>query len=83
MLRFENKFKVGQKIKAYDFKSMTGRPDRFIIGKIEEITDKVGYKAYVTRVTFDVDDHRVGQLSYIPMGVSMMEYNERIQLIKE
>ena len=36
-LKFQNKFKVGDKIKAYDFEPMPDRPDRFVVGSVIKV----------------------------------------------
>ena len=93
MLKFENIAKVGQTIRAYDFKPMIGRSDCFVEGKVLAIDDSQGYKAFRIRVTKDVFDNkeftesgygsRVTKEVFVPMQVSLMEYDARIINLSE
>ena len=88
MLRFENIAKVGQTIRAYDFKPMAGRSDCFVEGKVLAIDNSQGYKAFKIRVSKDVFDNkefiesgygsRVTKEVFVPLQVSFMEYDARI-----
>ena len=88
MLKFENIAKVGQTIRAYDFKPMIGRSDCFVEGKVLAIDNSQGYKAFKIRVSKDVFDNkeftesgygsRVTKEVFVPMQVSFMEYDARI-----
>jgi len=89
MLKFQNAAKVGDTIRAYDFKPMVGRPDCFVEGRVLEVdNDQNGFKAFKIRVTKDVFDGkefeeryngcRVGQTVFVPYQVSFMEYDARI-----
>jgi hypothetical protein len=87
MLKFEKIASVGDIIRAYDFKPMYGRPDCFVEGTVEAITNETGYKAYkITCINdfFDgkfrkgVRSSRVGKIVFVPMEVSFMEYDGRI-----
>lgn len=90
MLKFEDKFTEGQKIRAYDFEPSSDRPDMYIEGIIINagtIPGEGGLKAYEIEVTFDSSSHvesfsnRVGDRMYIPFEVSLFEYDERIQIV--
>jgi len=93
MLKFQNIAKVGQTIRAYDFKPMVGRSDCFVEGKVLAIDDSQGYKAFRIRVTKDVFDNkeftesgygsRVTKEVFVPMQVSFMEYDARIINLSE
>ena len=93
MLKFEKVAKVGDFIRAYDFKPMKGREDCFVEGKILEVTNEMGYKAFKIQVTKDVFDGkefterrngcRVGQGVFVPLQVSFMEYDARIINLSE
>ena len=93
MLKFQNIAKVGQTIRAYDFKPMIGRSDCFVEGKVLAIDDSQGYKAFRIRVTKDVFDNkeftesgygsRVTKEVFVPMQVSFMEYDARIINLSE
>ena len=93
MLKFENIDKVGQTIRAYDFKPMIGRSDCFVEGKVLAIDNSQGYKAFKIRVSKDVFDNkeftesgygsRVTKEVFVPMQVSFMEYDARIINLSE
>jgi len=93
MLKFQNIAKVGQTIRAYDFKPMVGRSDCFVEGKVLAIDDSQGYKAFRIRVTKDVFDNkeftesgygsRVTKEVFVPFQVSFMEYDARIINLSE
>jgi hypothetical protein len=83
MLKFENIAKVGQTIRAYDFKPMQGREDCFVEGVVERVTNETGCKSFKITVTKDSwsdaeDKGRVGKIVFVPMEVSFMEYDARI-----
>ena len=88
MLKFENIAKVGQTIRAYDFKPMAGRSDCFVEGTVLAIDNSQGYKAFKIRVSKDVFDNkectesgygcRVTKEVFVPFQVSFMEYDARI-----
>ena len=93
MLKFQNIAKVGQTIRAYDFKPMKGRSDCFVEGTVLAIDNSQGYKAFKIRVTKDVFDGkeftqsgyggRVTKEVFVPMQVSFMEYDARIINLSE
>lgn len=80
-LKFEG-FKVGQTIKAFDFKPMKGRPDSFIIGEIVDINYGL-YYAYVVRIIEDSDEDgfRIGKTCNVPFE-STFDYDERVTLVE-
>jgi len=82
MLKYAKVAKVGQTIRAYDFKPMAGREDCFVEGIVKRV-DNVGYEAFVIEVTKDSwsdaeDAGRVGQEVLVPFQVSFMEYDGRV-----
>lgn len=87
-MKFSNIAKVGQTIRAYDFKPMVGRDDCFVEGVVEVVNDNtMGYRAYKITATKDVFDgenqpkgkhSRVGKIVFVPHEVSFMEYDARI-----
>ena len=82
MLKFANIAKLGDTIRAYDFKPMLGREDCFVEGVITKIDNK-GYDCYVIVVSKDSwsdteDQGRVGKEVFVPFEVSFMEYDARI-----
>jgi hypothetical protein len=87
-MKFENIAKVGDYIRAYDFKPMFGRNDCYVEGKVEEINPReVPYAAFKILCVTDVFDgkkktgvrsSRITKTVYVPMEVSFMEYDARI-----
>ena len=76
--------RLGDTIRAYDFKPMVGREDCFIEGQVLDTnnTDN-GYQAYKILVTRDSwsdseDKGRVGIEMYVPWRVSFSEFQGRI-----
>ena len=82
------KAKVGDIIRAFDFKPCAGRDDAFVEGIVENANcTEPGYKCYkITCVSdfFDgkfrkgVRSSRVAKVVFVPMEVSFMEYDARI-----
>ena len=82
MLKFANIAKLGDTIRAYDFKPMLGREDCFVEGVIKRIDNKL-YDAFVIEVTKDSwsdaeDPGRVGKEILVPFEVSFMEFDARV-----
>lgn len=82
MLKFANIAKVGDTIRAYDFKPMVGREDCFVEGVVGKVDNK-GYDCYVITVTKDSwsdaeDKGRVGKEVFVPFEVSFMEFDARV-----
>ena len=53
MMKFEQIAKVGDYIRAYDFKPMKGRNDCFIEGTVLEITNEPGFKSFKIEIEVD------------------------------
>jgi hypothetical protein len=92
MLKFERVAKIGDYIRAYDFKPMRGRMDCYVEGEVVEITNSPGFKSYKIICKNDVFSGemqeeegvtRNGQEIFIPMQVSFMEYDSRIMNLSE
>lgn len=95
MLKFESLANIGDIIKAFDFKPMTGRPDMFLTGRViakgammQDLPG--GNKAYIGEgYTVEVlggDDESVelgrkNVTMYVPFEVDFMEYDERVTLV--
>lgn len=83
-LKFEGVAEVGDKIRAYDFEPMEGRPDRYIEGVVREVVQWVragGYKAYDIVLTYDSMGGRpIGTAIYVPMEIGM-DFDIRVQKI--
>jgi hypothetical protein len=86
-MKFQGIAKIGDYIRAYDFKPMRGRMDCYVEGVVESITNECGYLAYKIKVMNDVfggemqedaDCTRNGKEVFVPMEVSFMEYDSRI-----
>jgi len=80
--------KVGDVIRAYDFKPMNGRGDCFVEGVVEQVKCTEQYfNAYKITVHTDVFDgkklrgvrtSRIGKIVFVPHEVSFMEYAGRV-----
>jgi hypothetical protein len=86
-LKFEKAAFPGDIIRGYDFKPMAGRNDCYVEGKVIELTNEMGYKAFKVECTKDVFDgkeqdrgeySRVGQIVFVPLETSFMEFDARI-----
>jgi hypothetical protein len=74
-----NNFKVGQTIKAFDFKPMADRADSFVQGKIISIPTDRGYACYEVKAAAGSNDfYEIDESVFVPMEVSFMEYDGRI-----
>jgi hypothetical protein len=88
MLKFQNVAKVGDIIRAYDFKPCAGRDDAFIEGiVIDDNNNESGFKSFKVEVTADKflkhetkanKDNRVGAIMYVPFETSFMEFDFRV-----
>ena len=78
--------KIGDYIRAYDFKPMKGRSDCYIEGTVIRITNKAGYMAFEIEVAVDCWEGasmghkhtRVGCTALVPFEVAFMEYAGRV-----
>jgi len=88
MLKFENVAKVGDTIRAYDFKPCAGRDDAFIEGVVENANcNEPGFNSFKVTVTADKfqkyetkanKKNRVGQIMFVPHQTSFMEFDFRV-----
>ena len=88
MLKFEGIAKVGDTIRAYDFKPMAGRDDEFIeCIVIDDNYNESGFKSFKIEVTDDKfqkyetkanKKNRVGAIMYVPFQTSFMEFDFRV-----
>ena len=88
MLKFSSVAKIGDTIRAYDFKPMAGRDDSFIDGfVIDADNSEMGFKAFKVEVVADKfakyetkanKKNRVGAIMYVPHETSFMEFDSRI-----
>lgn len=80
MLKFEGKFSVGDRIRAYDFEPRVGVPDRFVEGVITEVgNDFNGVAGYVVKVDVDsVFTKNPREEIIAPYECLFMEFDGRI-----
>ena len=87
------KAKVGDVIRAFDFKPMAGRDDAFVEGVVENANCyEPGYHCFKITVTADKfekyettphKENRVGRIVFVPHQVSFMEYPSRVLNLSE
>jgi hypothetical protein len=88
-MKHSNKAKIGDTIRAYDFKPMTGRGDAYVEGIVENAeTREPGYLAYKITVKADKfigdvetvasKDNRIGKIVFVPHEISFMEFDFRV-----
>ena len=82
MLKFENVAKVGEYIKAMDFRPREDVADSFVIGKVLRYAPaRCGY--YI-ECGFDTEGHRVGEEIFVPFGLApFAEWDDRVQYVSE
>ena len=82
MMKFENVAKVGEYIKAMDFRSMEGRDDMFVIGKV--LGYEIGRCGFIVECKFDTEGHRVGEEVFVPFEMAgFSEWDDRVQYVSE
>jgi hypothetical protein len=87
-MKFTNIAKVGDIIRAYDFKPCAGRDDAFIEGVVENANcNEPGFNCFKVTVTADKftkyetkanKKNRVGQIVFVPHETSFMEFDFRV-----
>lgn len=82
MLKFEH-ITVGTTIRSYDFEPMEGREDRFVEGTViaHDVLDGASMLVIDCSVDSafpDPDYSRVGSEVFVPMEMSMFEYDGRV-----
>ena len=99
MLKFESVAKVGQFIKAMDFRPMEDRDDSFVIGKIIskgrmfakycptiEENDRQYYigEGYTIECRYDTEGERVRREIHVPFEMSgFSEFDNRVQYVSD
>jgi hypothetical protein len=88
MLKFENVAKVGEIIRAYDFRPCAGRDDAFIEGVVEQANcNEPGFNCYKITVTVDKfvkyetkpsKRNRVGKIVFVPHETGFFDFDFRI-----
>ena len=87
MLKFEGKFKIGDKIKSYDFPPMPDRESSWLEGTIiDDFNTEHGFNSFKVVITKRIfsgttDSEEIGDFAWVPHQVSFLEYDERIQLL--
>ena len=87
--KHSNKAKIGDTIRAYDFKPMAGRGDTYVEGIVEnDRSTERGYLAYKITVKADksIDEvetvaskyNRIGEIVFVPHEISFMEFDFRV-----
>ena len=94
MLKFESVAKVGEYIKAMDFRSFEDRDDSFVIGKVIEkgqlfvdcaFSDRKVYlyDGYTIECVYDTEGDRVRREINVPFEVGMSDWDNRVQYVSE
>ena len=94
MLKFESVAKVGEYIKAMDFRSFEDRDDSFVIGKVIEkgqlfvdcaFSDRKVYlyDGYTIECVYDTEGDRVRREINVPFEVGMTDWDDRVQYVSE
>ena len=88
MYKFENTAKIGEVIKAFDFKPMEGREDSFLVGKVVDkgminhpVFNVPVYAGYTVEILVERDGYKKGETAYVPFETDFMEYDERVECI--
>lgn len=88
-LKYSTTAQVGQTIKAYDFRPMEGRKNRYVEGVVVDRTSLHGAYVYQIKCTVDTSypaevdgGNRVGHDVYVPMELSMTEFDGRVSLVQ-
>ena len=88
MLKYENTAEVGDTIKAYDFKPMSDRPDRYVAGKVIGKGDGCAVPGFTIIVDDDSGDmtpgpdNRVGCEVFVPFETAFAEFEGRVAKIE-
>jgi hypothetical protein len=88
MLKFANVAKVGEIIRAYDFRPCAGRDDAFIEGVVENANcNEPGFNCYKITVTADKfvkyetkanKQNRVGKIMFVPHETGFFDFDFRV-----
>ena len=87
MMKFEAIAKVGDTIKAFDFKPLPGCADKFVVGKMIGVDcGTMGAKCFMVWVTEDStcpepDYTRVGSVVLVPMEI-LFDYDGRVAVVE-
>jgi len=81
MLKFEGVAKVGEFIKAMDFRPREGVDDSFVIGKV--LREAPGRGGYIVECKFDTEGQRHGVEVFVPFEMGFSEFDNRVQYVSE
>ena len=79
MFKYENTAKVGEYIKAYNFKPSPDRPNHFIVGKVIGKNKKTpfGFAAYEVGVVHRTSGNKRNEITFVPFETTN-DYEGRI-----
>jgi hypothetical protein len=87
-MNHSSKAKIGDIIRAYDFKPCAGRDDAFVEGVVEQANcNEPGYSCFKITVTADKfetyqtkadKENRVGRIVFVPHQIHFMEFDFRV-----
>jgi len=81
MLKYEDLFKIGDTIRAYDFEPIDDRPEMYVEGVIVGIHDEE-FKGYILDVKVDTVFIERPRLEVVaPMEISFMEFVGRLRKV--
>ena len=88
MFKHEATAQVGDVIRAYDFQGMPEHIEGVVVDKGMIRHPQHGYEmyaGYTIAITKDTlgKGSRVGDTGYVPFETSFMEYDSRVELVKE
>ena len=88
MLKHESTAQVGDVIRSYDFRGMPEHIEGEVVAKgwiKHPVHGFDMYKGYTIQIQKDTlgKGSRVGDLGYVPFETDFMEYDGRIELVKE
>ena len=88
MLKHEATANIGDTIRSYDFRGMPEHIEGTVIAKgwiKHPVHGFDMYKGYTIRIEKDTlgDGNRVGDEGYVPFQTDFMEYDGRVELVKE
>lgn len=83
-MKYANAAKSGDYIRAYDFRPMADRPDRYVDGVVIDAADKTrGFDAFKIEVMHDeAFPDRPREIVYVPHEVSFLEYDGRVVVLE-
>ena len=88
MFKHEATAQVGDVIRSYDFRGQDAHIEGTVIAKgwiKHPVHGFDMYKGYTIQIEKDTlgKGSRVGDLGYVPFETDFMEYDERVELVKE